>query len=84
VLLGDLNLRPEDIEDRLRGAGFELAGGGPTEPAHAPRQRIDHLAVDGFAIGAISIPEVAVSDHRPLLVELASSAVEPDPRAPSR
>jgi endonuclease/exonuclease/phosphatase family metal-dependent hydrolase len=70
VLLGDLNLRPEDIEDRLRGAGFELAGGGPTEPAHAPRQRIDHLAADGLAIGAISIPEVPVSDHRPLLVEL--------------
>jgi len=73
VLLGDLNLRTEDIEDRLRAAGFTLAGGGPTEPAWAPLQRIDHVAVDGFAIGAVSIVEVPVSDHRPLIVEL-----EPD------
>ena len=70
VLLGDLNLRPEDIDDRLRVAGFTLAGGGPTEPAWAPHQRIDHVAVDGFALGAVSIVDVPVSDHRPLLVEL--------------
>lgn len=70
VLLGDLNLRSEDVEDRLDGAGFVLAGGGPTEPAWAPHQRIDHVAVAGLEIGAVAIPEVPVSDHRPLVVEL--------------
>ena len=70
VLLGDLNLRTQDIEDRLQACGFALAGGGPTEPAWAPHQRIDHVAADGLAIGAISIVEVPVSDHRPLIVEL--------------
>ena len=70
VLLGDLNLRPEDVEDPLHAAGFELAGGEPTEPAWQPQQRIDHVAVNGLAIGAVSVVEVAVSDHRPLLVEL--------------
>jgi endonuclease/exonuclease/phosphatase family metal-dependent hydrolase len=71
VLLGDLNLRPDDIEERLRSAGFALAGGGPTEPAWDPHQRIDHIAVDGLGIGAISIVEAPVSDHRPLLAELS-------------
>ncbi|HJQ42116.1 MAG TPA: endonuclease/exonuclease/phosphatase family protein [Jatrophihabitantaceae bacterium] len=70
VLLGDLNLRPEDITDRLAAAGFTVAGGGPTEPAWAPHQRIDHVAVDGMAVGTVSIAAVAVSDHRPLIVEL--------------
>ena len=70
VLLGDLNLPSEDIVDRLRSAGFALAGGGPTEPAWAPRQRIDHVAADGLTVGSVSIVEVPVSDHRPLLVEL--------------
>jgi len=70
VLLGDLNLRPDDIEGPLRAAGFELAAGGPTEPAWDPQQRIDHIAVDGLAIGAISIVEAPVSDHRPLLAQL--------------
>ena len=71
VLLGDLNLRPDDIEEQLRSAGFALAGGGPTEPAWDPHQRIDHIAVDGLGIGAISIVEAPVSDHRPLLAELS-------------
>jgi len=70
ILLCDLNLRPEDVEDRLRAAGFELAGGGPTEPAWVPRQRIDHIAVDGIAIGAISTIDPPVSDHRPLVAQL--------------
>ena len=71
VLLGDLNLRPEDVDAPLQRAGFELAGGGPTEPAHDPRQRIDHVAVAGLAIGPVTIDdERPVSDHRPLIVEL--------------
>ncbi|HEX4819852.1 MAG TPA: endonuclease/exonuclease/phosphatase family protein [Acidimicrobiales bacterium] len=70
VLLGDLNLRPEDIDDRLAAAGFTLAGGGPTEPAWAPHQRIDHIAVDGLEIADVVTVDAPVSDHRPLLVEL--------------
>jgi endonuclease/exonuclease/phosphatase family metal-dependent hydrolase len=70
VLLGDLNLRPEDITDRLAAAGFTVAGGGPTEPAWAPHQRIDHVAVDGLEIADVVLADAPVSDHRPLLVEL--------------
>lgn len=71
VLLGDLNLRPEDIDERMRAAGFVLAGGGPTEPAWAPVQRIDHIAVAGFTITDVTVGEADVSDHRPLLAALS-------------
>ena len=73
VLLGDLNLRPEDVEAPLQRAGFELAGGGPTEPAHDPRQRIDHVAVAGLVVGAVAVGDAPVSDHRPLIVELSDT-----------
>jgi endonuclease/exonuclease/phosphatase family metal-dependent hydrolase len=70
ILLGDLNLRPADVETRLASADFLLAGGPDTEPAWAPRQRIDHIAVHGFAVRSVEAPEPRVSDHRPLVAEL--------------
>jgi endonuclease/exonuclease/phosphatase family metal-dependent hydrolase len=70
VLLGDLNLSTADVAGPLGAAGFSLVGGGPSEPAWAPVQRIDHVAVDGFATGPVSTPAVPVSDHRPVIVEL--------------
>lgn len=71
VLLGDLNLSEADVAAPLNAAGFTVAGGAATEPAWCPRQRIDHVAVDGLTIGAVSVPELDVSDHRPVIVELA-------------
>jgi len=70
LLLGDLNLRPEDVEAPLRAAGFKLVDAGFTSPAWAPVQRIDHVAMDGFVPGDVSVPTVAVSDHRPVLVDV--------------
>jgi endonuclease/exonuclease/phosphatase family metal-dependent hydrolase len=70
ILLGDLNLRPHDIEERLGASDFALADGPDTEPAWEPRQRIDHIAVDGFTIRSVVAPEPRVSDHRPLVAEL--------------
>lgn len=71
VLLGDLNLRPDDVSELFAAAGFELAGGGPTEPANDPHQRIDHVAVAGFTIDATVVGDAPVSDHRPLIVEIS-------------
>jgi endonuclease/exonuclease/phosphatase family metal-dependent hydrolase len=70
VLLGDFNLCADDVAGIVIPAGFALAGGGPTEPAWAPHQRIDHVAADGVRPGAVTTPMVPVSDHRPLVVEL--------------
>lgn len=71
ILLGDLNLRPSDIAAMTAVAGFTLAGGGPTEPAHAPVQQIDHIAVRGLTVETVWVGDAPVSDHRPLIAELA-------------
>jgi endonuclease/exonuclease/phosphatase family metal-dependent hydrolase len=70
VLMGDLNLRPPDIEDMIGAAGFTLAGGGPTNPAADPVQQIDHIAVRGLAVESAAVGDAPVSDHRPLIAEL--------------
>jgi endonuclease/exonuclease/phosphatase family metal-dependent hydrolase len=71
ILLADLNLCVDDVVAPLRSAGFELAGGGFSEPAWDPVQRIDHVAVDGFTITGVTTPDVDVSDHRPVRAELS-------------
>jgi len=70
VLLGDLNLRPHDIAEMVTAAGFELAGGGPTNPADAPVQQIDHIAVRGVTVEAVGVGRALVSDHLPLVADL--------------
>ena len=70
LLLGDLNLRSEDIAELLGSAGFALVDAAATQPAWAPVQRIDHVAVDGLVADRSSVPAVEVSDHRPVLVEV--------------
>ena len=83
VLAGDLNLRAEDAAGPLERAGFELASGGPTEPAWAPRHRIDHVAVAGLTVESITVGEAPVSDHRPLIATLSWEDAPGRP-APSR
>jgi endonuclease/exonuclease/phosphatase family metal-dependent hydrolase len=71
VLLGDLNLRTEQLGGPDIGGGLALADGAdPTWPARQPRARIDHIAVEGLAVERVEVlPAAPVSDHRPLLVE---------------
>ena len=70
LLLGDLNLCPDDVAAPLAAAGFTVVDAAFTEPAWAPAQRIDHIAVDGLTAGHASVPSVDVSDHRPVVVEV--------------
>lgn len=66
LLIGDLNLEFEVVDV----APLTLVEPPPTFPAHRPRRRIDHVAVGGLRISRVAaLPEQAVSDHRPLLVE---------------
>lgn len=69
VLLGDLNRLPSQLP-----VGLVVADGSePTFPSHAPRSRIDHVAVSGVAFEAVEVlPQQPVSDHRPLAVRLSS------------
>ena len=70
VLLGDLNLsgrQPELL------TGYRSLGRRPTMPAAHPDHQIDHILARG-ALGpvvAVDNPELELSDHRPLVVELA-------------
>jgi endonuclease/exonuclease/phosphatase family metal-dependent hydrolase len=69
LLLGDLNRRAHEV-DPLVVRGLTVVAGPPTYPAGAPRLRIDHVAVAGVGVGAVDVPPVPVSDHRPLVVEI--------------
>jgi endonuclease/exonuclease/phosphatase family metal-dependent hydrolase len=69
VLMGDLNLagrQPEVL------TGYRALGRRPTMPADRPTTQIDHILLRGRlgAVRAVESPELELSDHRPLVVEL--------------
>ena len=70
VLLGDLNMPP-----LVAGpvSGWRVLGRLPTYPAPDPRVQLDHVLGSGPlpAVREVSTPVLDVSDHRPLVVELA-------------
>lgn len=67
VLLGDLNRLPSQLPAALVVADASE----PTFPAHAPRSRIDHVAVAGLSVESVEVlPQQPVSDHRPLAARL--------------
>ena len=70
VLLGDLNLTPRVVEPAVKAAGLTLADTTKaTFPAHAPKIRIDHVAVSsGLRIDGVDVVQTPVSDHRALTV----------------
>jgi len=93
---GDFNSTPESAaQQTLRTAGLRDAwsvcgsGDGFTFPASAPARRIDFLFLTGASsCTSARVPDTQVSDHRPLLVDVAlpaSIAAFPtnlDPRTP--
>ena len=65
VLVGDLNTEDPDV------APLRLLAPQRTFPAHAPRRRIDHVAVDGLVVRSVAVlDEQRVGDHRPVVVAL--------------
>lgn len=69
LLLGDFNLEPGAFDV----APLTLVDAPATFPARAPKRRIDHVAFAGLTLSRVAVlPEQAVSDHRPLLVELSA------------
>lgn len=67
VLLGDLNMRPPV-------PGFRSLAAELTFPAYAPVRQIDHVLSREFdvVVEGTSAPEVEVSDHRPLVVDVSA------------
>lgn len=73
VLLGDLNLRPDDIAPMVTAAGFSSAGGDFTNPSDAPVQQIDHILTRGVSATPAVVRDAPVSDHLPLIATLSLS-----------
>ncbi len=72
VLCGDLNGPHDDVMALIEGAGYSLVTAGPTFPGVGPTRQIDHVAVAGLEIVNAWVPDIPVSDHRPVVVELAA------------
>ena len=73
LLLGDLNLRGQTP---ARLSGFTSLATAPTFPAAHPRFQLDHLLLRGRlaalgAVAATATPRLQVSDHRPLIIDVA-------------
>jgi endonuclease/exonuclease/phosphatase family metal-dependent hydrolase len=69
VLLGDLNAGP-----RLVGSvGWDVLARAATFPAGRPRRQIDHVLGHGVLppVRGVEVPVMALSDHCPLVVDLA-------------
>ena len=71
VLLGDLNL-PSRVPRWL--TRWTVLARTPTYPAWEPRVQLDHVLASGRlpAVARVETPELAISDHRALVVELAT------------
>ncbi len=71
VLIGDLNLGPDEVAPVVEQHGLVLA---PSEqstfPRNAPRARIDHVAVGGLTVGRVDVVATESSDHCALVVEV--------------
>jgi endonuclease/exonuclease/phosphatase family metal-dependent hydrolase len=73
VLLGDLNM-PGAVPRWL--TGWQVLARVATYPAWEPKIQLDHVLGSGTlpAVTAVETPELALSDHRALLVELGGGA----------
>ncbi|MFE2414154.1 endonuclease/exonuclease/phosphatase family protein [Kitasatospora sp. NPDC059408] len=72
VLAGPRRRRVREPRARLQG-WYDLART-PTYPAHRPAVQFDHVLAVGVprtAVGPAAAPHTGVSDHRPLVVEVA-------------
>jgi endonuclease/exonuclease/phosphatase family metal-dependent hydrolase len=72
LLMGDLNLHGRTPE---RLTGFTSLATAPTFPAAAPRFQLDHILLRGRladlgTVVSTSTPQLAMSDHRPLVVDV--------------
>lgn len=72
VLVGDLNLLPEEVAPVVGAAGLTLAPWDqPTFPNPGPRIRIDHVAAGGgISVASVEVVPTPSSDHCALVVEL--------------
>ena len=74
LLLGDLNVGPFTVDGVCMELAWDAVGCPPTFPADTPRSQIDWVVTRGLRPSAVVVPDVRVSDHRPVVVELDRTA----------
>lgn len=74
VLMGDLNLNARAV---ARTSSLRTLGVAQTFPAEDPSRQLDHILTDDPTLQArqSAAPLLAISDHRPLVVDLRTDAV---------
>lgn len=72
VVLGDLNLRAEQVAPTIEQRAYALAAtSAPTFPAIGPTARPDHFLSEGLDVLSVDVLDAGpVSDHRALVVEV--------------
>ncbi len=72
VLLGDLNLHPEQVAPAIEHRAYVLASATePSFPSAEPHHRIDHFLSEGFDVVSVEVLDAGpVSDHRALVIEV--------------
>lgn len=70
VLMGDLNMIPPTPQ---RWARLQPLATAPTFPVDVPDRQLDHILTDDHRLtaGSCSAPQLSVSDHRPLVVDVS-------------
>ena len=82
LVVGDFNCGPEEITNHaeLYGSGLRRLHTVHTFPSWAPNRAIDHvLATDGLKVQRAYVLADCVSDHLPVVTEIACSAGTPTP-----
>jgi endonuclease/exonuclease/phosphatase family metal-dependent hydrolase len=73
VVLADFNLPFSTVAPRARAAGLLAVDAPPGFPARRPDRTIDGVLLRGWDPLGVDVPPVTVSDHRPLVVDVAPS-----------
>lgn len=72
VLVGDLNLLPEQVAPLATAAGFDLLDGPFTINARTrPNRRLDHILVNGATVTDSGVQKLPCSDHLAVWADLA-------------
>jgi endonuclease/exonuclease/phosphatase family metal-dependent hydrolase len=71
-VMGDLNMTPRTAR---RSSGLRPLAAASTFPAEQPTRQLDHILTDDPSLRGteVTAPRLAISDHRPLVVEVSKA-----------
>ena len=70
MVLGDLNVSPDEALAAVEPTGFDRVDAPPTFPVRRPRRSIDWILVRGVGWSPASTVDTHASDHLPLIADL--------------